>query len=1163
MQRRDNNPAGEPNLPGSAAEERARKPDLPGRQEVQTRLSALIDSAMDAIISTDAQYNIILFNSAAEAMFGYAAADVIGKPLDLLIPPRFHAKHRRQMAEFGKTGIASQKMTVPGIAQGLRASGEDFEMEASISQVGSGGCTIYTAILRDISARRLLEKQASEANELLQKVLQTVPVRIFWKDKESRYLGCNAEFAKDAGLSNPHQIIGKDDYPLAWKAQADSYRADDRQVMQSGTPKLRYEEPQTTAEGGLRWLRTSKVPLHDADGKVCGVLGVYDDFTESKRNADQLARTTRLIGAISQAQTRLITGSEHRETFDELLQILLDFSGSSFGIIGEVKRDVADAPFLASLAITNIAWNAEARALYARQKESGLEFHNPDSLFGAVLSSGKTVLSNNIEQDSTLGGLPPGHPAIENFLGMPIFKGSELIGMLGVANRVGGYDAQMSQELAPLAATCASLIESWRCALRRLSANEALLQSERRLQQAVRISGIGLLEQDLLAGTLYCSPQMRVIFGLGTEEPVSIEILADCIFPADRDRVIAAVKAAMQPAGDGNLALSYRIVRRDGAIRWLAVQLRTVFTGAGAARQAVNKVVAIRDITQRKHNEEAVQLASMIYQKSHEGIVVCDASNRIVEVNPAFTRITGYTLDEVRGKNPRLFQSGNHTKRFFEDMWKAILLHDFWQGEVFDLRKDGVQHVKWLSISVIRDPDGNVYRYVGQFSDITEKKRQDDLILNQANYDALTSLPNRRLLADRIRQAMSSGVRSGRFGALLSLDLDQFKQLNDSLGHSTGDKILVEAARRIQACLREEDTVARMGGDEFLVVLNELSAVRAEAAVQAEQIADKLRAELHIPYPLGEGEYHSSCSIGIVLFHGHLEAQEDLLSHVDAAMYQAKSKGRNTTCFFDSGMQEELELRSQLENALRNALQLDELALHYQLQIDSSGKPIGAEALLRWIHPKLGVVSPAQFVPVAEETGLILPIGRWVLETACQQLAIWQEEPALRHLSISVNVSAVQFREPEFVAMVYRALQSCAIQPGVLKLELTESLVLHNVDDSIRKMNELKDMGIRFSMDDFGTGYSSLSYLSRLPVEQIKIDQSFVRNITTVKNDAAIVQAIISMAHGLGLEVIAEGVETPEQRDFLQMRGCHAYQGYLYAKPLPVWELEKYLLPCW
>ncbi len=1132
------------------------------QQEDQAKLTGLINSAMDAIVSTDEQQNIILFNPAAEIMFGMAASDVLGQSLDILIPPHFRDNHRRHVEEFGRTGITSRSLAVPGIAYGLRAGGEVFQMEASISQVEIGGRKLFTAILRDISQRKKLETKIRETKEVLQSVLETVPVRIFWKDAELRYLGCNAAFATDAGLTSAQQIIGKDDYQLAWKEQADLYRADDRKVIESGIPKLRFEEPVTTVDGQPRWARTSKVPMLDAEGNVSGVLGVYDDFTESKLNNESLARSTRLIEAISRAQNRMIMGSEHRETFNDLLEILIDFSGSQFGLIGEVKHDDASALYMSSLAISNIAWNEETREIFAKSQQTGVEFHNLNSLFGTVITTGQMVVANDAAHDPRAGGLPAGHPEINTFLGVPLFKGTELIGLLGVANRAGGYDPLLCRELAPLAVTCASLIESWRGAVRRLQAEQALLQSERRLQQAVSISGIGLFDHDLISSTLYCSPQLRVIYGFGTDEPVSMETLGECIFPADRDRVFSAIKNTKGPEGKGHLALSYRIVRRDGAIRWLAVQFRSSFVGEGATRHAVNKVGAIRDITQRKQNEETVQLAASIYKVSHEGIVISDASNRIVDVNPAFTRITGYTLDEVRGQNPRLFQSGKHPKHFYEEMWKSILLNDFWQGEVFDLRKDGTQHVKWLSISVIRDQDGEIYRYVGQFSDITEKKRQDDLIWTQANYDALTGLPNRRLLTDRIQQAMSSGGRSGRYGAVLSLDLDQFKQLNDTLGHSMGDRLLVEAARRIQACLREEDTVARMGGDEFLVVLNELSNLRSEAAIHAEQVAEKLRSELCMPYQLGDNEYHSSSSIGVVLFHGHRETQEDLLAHVDAAMYQAKSKGRNTTCFFDSAMQSELEQRSQLEHALRNALQRDELELHYQLQIDSSGKPIGVEALLRWKHPKLGMVSPAQFIPVAEDTGLILPIGLWVLETACRQLARWQADPALRHLSISVNVSAVQFREPKFVALVEQALQICGICPGVLKLELTESLVLHNVDDSIRKMNELKDAGILFSMDDFGTGYSSLSYLSRLPIDQIKIDQSFVRNITTDKSDAAIVQTIISMAHGLGLEVIAEGVETLEQRDFLEVRGCHAYQGYLYAKPLPIGEVEKYLMPC-
>ncbi len=619
-----------------------------------------------------------------------------------------------------------------------------------------------------------------------------------------------------------------------------------------------------------------------------------------------------------------------------------------------------------------------------------------------------------------------------------------------------------------------------------------------------------------------------------------------------------AIQRAHKTAGEEYIALSYRIVRSDGAVRWLDVQFRTSFA-EDETHRPIRIVGAVRDITQRKQNEEALQLAASVYLSSSEGIVVTDENNLIVDVNPAFTEITGYTREDVLGRNPGMFRSGRHDQQFYQQMWQSIQSEGHWQGEIWDRRKDGALHAKWLSISVIRNADGSIYRHVGQFSDITEKKRTDELIWTQANYDALTSLPNRRLLADRVHQSMSSGVRSGRHGALVLLDLDQFKRLNDTFGHGMGDKLLIEVASRMQRCVRDEDTVARMGGDEFVVLLNELSSNPDEAAIQAEQIAEKIRSELCLPYRFGETEYHTTTSVGIVIFLGRLNSAEELFSHVDTAMYQAKSKGRNTICFFDTSMQAALEQRNMLENALRVALVHKELILYYQLQVDNAGRPIGAEALLRWAHPILGMVSPAQFIPVAEETGLILPIGLWVLETACAQLANWQSEPRLSHLSIAVNVSARQFRESTFVAQVLDTLQKCGIRPEVLKLELTESMVLDDVEDSIRKMEELKKSGVKFAMDDFGTGYSSLSYLSRLPIDQLKIDQSFVRDIATDQNDAAIVQTIIAMALSLGMEVIAEGVETEAQREFLELRGCQAYQGYFYAKPLPIDELERKL----
>ncbi|MBI3221658.1 MAG: EAL domain-containing protein [Nitrosomonadales bacterium] len=396
-------------------------------------------------------------------------------------------------------------------------------------------------------------------------------------------------------------------------------------------------------------------------------------------------------------------------------------------------------------------------------------------------------------------------------------------------------------------------------------------------------------------------------------------------------------------------------------------------------------------------------------------------------------------------------------------------------------------------------------------------------------------------------------------GALLFLDLDNFKNINDTQGHVIGDQLLVEVAHRLQGCVREGDSVARLGGDEFVVVLEELSSLATEAAGQAELIAEKIRIELSYPFVLGDFECKSTSSIGISLFRGHLENLKELLMHADVAMYQAKSAGRNSVRFFDPTMQMALEARAVMETDLHHALKEQQFQLHYQIQVDSLRRPQGAEALLRWKHPQRGMVSPGEFIPLAEETGLIVQIGLWVLRAACAQLKVWQQNAHTRELRLAVNVSAKQFRQPDFVDQVQAVLQESGAMPSHLKLELTESTVLEDVQDTIAKMRALKLLGISFSMDDFGTGYSSLQYLKQLPLDQIKIDQSFVRDIVSDPNDAAIVQAIIAMTEALALNVIAEGVETAAQYQFLDEHGCHNFQGYLFSKPLPVEQFESLL----
>lgn len=457
------------------------------------------------------------------------------------------------------------------------------------------------------------------------------------------------------------------------------------------------------------------------------------------------------------------------------------------------------------------------------------------------------------------------------------------------------------------------------------------------------------------------------------------------------------------------------------------------------------------------------------------------------------------------------------------------------------------------------DEQGNPVAMAGTVQDISESKAAADENLRLAFYDPLTRLPNRRLLLDRLQQALASSARNRRQGALMFIDLDNFKTLNDTLGHDSGDLLLQQVAERLISCMRKCDTVARLGGDEFVVMLEDLSEESLEAAARTKTVGEKILTTLDQPYQLAGHEYHTTASIGATLFSGQQQVMEELMKQADISMYQAKKAGRNTLRFFDAKMQDTINTRVALEGELRKALETQQFHLHYQIQIDSLSRPVGAEALIRWIHPERGLVSPLEFIPLAEETNLILTIGQWVLETACARLKAWQQEALTRDLVLAVNVSARQFRQEDFVAQVQAVAQRHAINPMLLKLELTEGLLLENIEDTIEKMGALNEIGVQFSLDDFGTGYSSLQYLKRLPLDQIKIDQSFVRDIATDNNDKTIVRTIIAMAHSLKLEVIAEGVETEEQRLFLLDSGCTHFQGYLFGKPMPIEQFEALL----
>ena len=562
--------------------------------------------------------------------------------------------------------------------------------------------------------------------------------------------------------------------------------------------------------------------------------------------------------------------------------------------------------------------------------------------------------------------------------------------------------------------------------------------------------------------------------------------------------------------------------------------------------------ITLTDITQRKLVEAELRLAATAFE-AQEGIMITDAYGVIERVNRAFTEITGYEAAQAVGQTPRLLYSGRHDAAFYTEMWSTLRSTGAWQGELWNRRKNGEIYPQWLTITAVRDDDPQLTRYVGTMQDISRRKAREEEISQLAFFDPLTGLPNRRLMKDRLQQALAISARSGREGALMFIDLDNFKRVNDTLGHDKGDILLQQVAQRLTACVREGDTVARLGGDEFVVMLAaDLSIAPTEAAAQARAVGEKILAALHRPYAIAGREQPGSASIGIALFSDHLRTVDELLTHADQAMYQAKAGGRNTLRFFDSAAQNFAQQRATLESEMRQALQLREFVLYYQPAFDRQLRLRGAEALLRWQHPVRGLVEPDAFITVAEEAGLIQGIGQWVLESVCAQLALWAGDPDLAGLRVSVNISALQLRDRRFVPQVLEVLDRTGAVPRRLQLELTESMMLDDLDGTIAKMLALKEHGVGFSLDDFGTGYASLSHLKHLPLDQLKIDRSFVQDLLTNPRDAAIARTIVDLGHSLGLTVIAEGVETKAQRDMLAGFGCHVFQGHLFGTPRPV-----------
>ncbi|WP_375057732.1 EAL domain-containing protein [Zobellella sp. DQSA1] len=595
--------------------------------------------------------------------------------------------------------------------------------------------------------------------------------------------------------------------------------------------------------------------------------------------------------------------------------------------------------------------------------------------------------------------------------------------------------------------------------------------------------------------------------------------------------------------------LNYEVETRCG--RRIFESLAQPLDGRFDGKPAV--VILSRDISARVKSETELRIAAVAFE-SFQGMLVTDEYNRILRVNKAFTEITGYTPEDVVGKTPKVFSSGKHGYEFYRQMWQCIETQGHWQGEIHNRRKSGELYPQWLSISAVKDQGGRVSHYVAAINDMTERKRDAEKINHLAFYDALTGLPNRRLLLERIKQAQAVSARGGKLGAVIFIDLDHFKGINDLWGHQVGDQLLQQAAQRLNQVVCETDCVARLGGDEFVILLGELS--DEPAAARLEHIAHKLMEVLEQPYVHEAHVLRGSACLGLVTLDDHSPSADELLQQAELAMYEAKSAGKGKWRFFDPVMQEVISQRLLLEEEIIRGMDAGEFCVYFQPQFNARREMTGAEALVRWRHPSRGVLTPGAFIEVADAAGLMHRIDRIVLLRACEQMACWTRLPAFHDFTVSVNISPAQLYQSGFIDEVLNVLGQTGAAPSRLKFELTESMLINDMPKAIERMRILKQYGIRFAIDDFGTGYSSLHYLQQLPLDQLKIDQSFVRALPGDDNSLSIIRAITAMAGSLKLEVIAEGVETEDQLAMLQANGCGLYQGYLFARPGPAEEIE-------
>jgi diguanylate cyclase (GGDEF)-like protein/PAS domain S-box-containing protein len=1163
---------------------------------LDSKLRAVLDATPFPVAIVDLEDNQITFwSQSALTLFGHTA-------------PTAAEWYEIAYPDFGyRAEVVNRWKPFLEMAKSSRQTVNAGEYKVTCRDGSVRICELYASFLadnlivtfNDITERKQTEIALSENQSILSSLVNNIPDVIYVKNMEGRYLLMNETGLKFLGKPS-EEVIGFTDTALFPPEQAKLLIEKDTQILMKVQPDNFEEE--VGAGVRKRHFLTTKGIMREGDGSISGLFGISRDITDRKQIEKELHQQKQFSddilnslpgifymlnqqGQFIRVNTQFYQVSGYSKEEIESMSVRDFFEGADKDLIVRRMQDVFERGD--SFAEADFVTKSGKKIPYYF---TGHRTHINDKTYligiGSDITESKIVkdelrFHSNILQSLTEGiilvRISDGviffnNPQMDHLFG---YQPGELIGRY--VSILNAHSDQSPEEVAEKInaelrnkGTWNGDIENitkdgkpfwchvnistldhpeygevWVAVHEDISTRKQVEQIQAMHQLVLETTRDGFWLYDLNGYLLEVNQAYANMTGYTREELIGKNISQISAHSITPELVLARIEKAIDH-GLSYFETQHR--HKDGHFMDFDVSIAYI-------PEAKCLFSFMRDISHRKEAEKTTRIAATAFE-THEAIMITDANANIIRVNQAFEDITGYSAEDVLGKNPRMLSSGHQGRDFYADMWHQLLTKGAWTGEILDRRKNGQLYPKWLTITAVKDSEAKTSEYVAIFSDITARKKAEEEIYSLAFYDALTKLPNRRFLLDRMQQALSVSARSKNYGALLFLDMDRFKTLNDTLGHDYGDLFLIEIARRLQQCVREVDTVGRIGGDEYVVLIEEINLNAEESSRKIALVAEKIRASLSSPYLIKESEYHSSPSVGVSLYHGNQETVEAILKHADMAMYQAKESGGNTVRFFDPAMQLSVETRALLEADLRHAVPAKQLLLYYQIQLDSELRPLGAEALLRWSHPVRGMVSPMQFIPIAEESLLILEIGHWVLESACKQLAIWSKNEQTQQLMLAINVSAQQFKRHDFVETVTTLINIHQINANYLKLELTETVVLEDVTNVVSKMHALKALGVRLSLDDFGTGYSSLSYLKQLPLDQIKIDQSFVRDMTTDPNDAVMVQTIINLAQNFRLNVIAEGVETQAQLNALKKYGCMAYQGYLFSKPVPIEEFE-------